>query len=266
MFNYSDKHILITGGAKGIGREIARQFLVAGGQVSLVDRDEAALQQTVLDLAQGDQQIKGFVADISDQQEVEDTIRQVEQQAPIDVVINNAGICPIKSFMEIDADTWQQTLDVNLSGTFYVCQAVARYMIPRKRGVILNMSSKNGLDAELGHAHYNASKAGVILLTKTIAIELAHLGIRANAICPGYIRTPLNYEVDSPEFVQQFAERYVPIERVGKVQEIAPIFLFLASEGATYINGQTFVLDGGQLAGQKPWPTLLKAMYPSAPK
>ena len=181
----------------------------------------------------------------------------VEQQQSIDILINNAGICPVVPFLELDLPTWQRTLDVNLTGSFLVAQEVARYMVKRRRGVILHMSSKNGLDAEFGHAHYNASKAGVILLTKTIAIELAHLGIRCNAVCPGYVRTPLNAEVDSDEFVATFAERYIPQNRVGQAAEIAPIFLFLASEGASYINGQTFVLDGGQLSGQKPWQELL---------
>lgn len=125
------------------------------------------------------------------------------------------------------------------------------------------MASKNGIYAELGHAHYNASKAGVILLTKTMAIELSHLGVRTNAVCPGYVRTPINIKVDSEEFVQNYAERYMPINRVGKVEEIAPIFLFLASDEASYINGQTFVLDGGQLSGQKPWDELLHGMIDS---
>lgn len=120
------------------------------------------------------------------------------------------------------------------------------------------MSSKNGLDGEFGHAHYNASKAGLVLLTKTIAIECAHLGIRANAICPGYIRSAINLEVDSDEFVAEFANRYIPLNRVGKVEEIAPLFLFLASDLSSWITGQTFVIDGGQLAGQKPWKELLE--------
>ncbi len=100
----------------------------------------------------------------------------------------------------------------------------------RKQGVVLNMSSKNGLDGEFGHAHYNASKAGLILLTKTIALELAHPGIRANAVCPGYTGTAMNVQVDNDEFVREFVDSYVPANRVGKVTDIAPLFLFLASD------------------------------------
>jgi 3-oxoacyl-[acyl-carrier protein] reductase len=125
-------------------------------------------------------------------------------------------------------------------------------MVTRKKGVIINMSSKNGLDGEYGYAHYNSSKGGIIMLTKTMALELADQGIRVNAVCPGYIQTPMSMEIDSPEFTRNFAERYIPMGRPGKVKEVAPMFLFLASDEASFITGQSFVIDGGQLAGQNP--------------
>jgi len=131
-------------------------------------------------------------------------------------------------------------------------------MARRQRGVVINMSSKNGLDAEFGYAHYNASKAGVILLTKTMAVELAHLNIRVNAVCPGYLVTPMSMEIDSPEFVCDFVDRYIPINRPGSVADVAPMFLFLASEESSFITGQVFVIDGGQLAGQKPGAHLIE--------
>jgi 3-oxoacyl-[acyl-carrier protein] reductase len=196
--------------------------------------------------------------DVANREQVDVAIDKIEKESPIDVLINNAGICLVTPFLKISSQEWQTTLDVNLTGVFNVSQSVCRYFVKRKKGVVINMSSKNGLDGELGHAHYNASKAGVIMLTKTIAIELAHLGIRANAVCPGYVRSPINTGVDTDEFVNTFADRYIPMNRVGNVEEIAPIFLFLASEEASYINGQTFIVDGGQLAGQKPWKDLLK--------
>jgi len=201
--------------------------------------------------------VNASVVDVSDQQQVTEAVEAAEQIAPIDVLVNNAGICEVTPFLNIEADEWQKTLDINLTGAFYVAQSVCRYMVQRRTGVVLNMSSKNGLDAELGHAHYNASKAGLILLTKTIAIELARFGVRANAVCPGYVRSPINNDVDSDEFVDEFADRYIPAGRVGTVADIAPVFLFLASDEAAYITGQTFVIDGGQLAGQKPWASLL---------
>ncbi len=122
------------------------------------------------------------------------------------------------------------------------------------------MSSKNGIDGEFGYSHYNASKAGVIMLTKTMALELAHLNIRVNAVCPGYIQTPLSEEIDSPEFVSNFVNQYIPVNRPGKAHEIAPLFLFLASDESSFITGQIFVADGGQLAGQKPGSALIEKM------
>jgi 3-oxoacyl-[acyl-carrier protein] reductase len=120
------------------------------------------------------------------------------------------------------------------------------------------MSSKNGLDGEFGYAHYNASKGGIIMLTKTMALELAHLGIRVNAVCPGYLQTPMSMEIDSPAFVRDFVDRYIPLGRPGKVDDIAPVFLFLAGEESSFITGQVFIADGGQLAGQKASEELLK--------
>lgn len=228
--------------------------------VSVFDCNAEALDQATEQWRANGYKASPLSVDVSVREQVMAAVDRVEQIAPVDVLVNNAGICQVTPFLSIEAEEWQKTIDINLTGAFYVAQCVCRYMAQRRRGVVLNMSSKNGLDAELGHAHYNASKAGLILLTKTIAIELAHLGVRANAVCPGYVRSPINREVDSDEFVEEFADRYIPTGRVGTVSDIAPLFLFLASDEAAYITGQTFVIDGGQLAGQKPWDALLKEL------
>ncbi len=268
---FTGKHVIVTGGAMSIGFEIASQFCREGAMVSIFDNNKEALDTAVSklrsdepssarDLPVRGSSVNSFHLDVSVQQEVVEAVDAAEAIAPIDILVNNAGICMVTPFLNIDAAEWHKTLDINLSGAFYTAQRACRHMMKRKKGVVLNMSSKNGLDGEFGHAHYNSSKAGLILLTKTIAIELAHLGIRANAVCPGYVRTAINYEVDSDEFVAEFADRYIPKNRVGKVTDIAPLFLFLASDEAEYITGQTFVIDGGQLAGQKPWKELLGEM------
>jgi 3-oxoacyl-[acyl-carrier protein] reductase len=140
---------------------------------------------------------------------------------------------------------------------FYVSQSVCRFMVKRQKGVVVNMSSKNGLDGEFGYAHYNASKGGVIMLTRTMALELAQFGIRVNAVCPGYIETPMSKAIDSTEFTAAFVDRYIPLSRPGTPAEIAPVFLFLASDESSFITGQIIVADGGQLAGQKAGPELL---------
>mgnify|MGYP006281624717 CR=1 FL=1 len=249
--DFSNKHVLVTGGASGIGFEIARQFGQAGAMLSIIDNNEKTLKNSTRVLQEWGCRVHSFVVDVSEQEAVTECIEKVESISPIDILVNNAGICLVTPFLELSREEWQRTLDVNLTGAFYVAQAVCRHMTSRKSGSVLNMSSKNGLDGEFGHAHYNATKAGLILLTKTMAIELAHLNINVNAICPGYIRGPLNFEVDSNEFVEEFARRYIPFNRTGLVTDVAPICLLLTHEMSRYITGQTFVIDGGQLAGQK---------------
>ncbi len=255
---FNGKHVLVTGGAMSIGFEIVRQFCAEGAMVSVFDYNKEALKRATDELRGKGFQANPYFVDVSVRSQVIEAVDVAEQLAPIDVLVNNAGICLVTPFLSIEPDEWNKTLDTNLTGAFHVAQSVCRCMARRKRGVVLNMSSKNGLDGEFGHAHYNASKAGLILLTKTIALELAHLGIRVNAICPGYTRTEMNLNVDTNEFVREFVDRYVPMNRGGKVTDIAPLFLFLASDEAAYITGQTFVIDGGQLAGQKPWDWLLQ--------
>jgi 3-oxoacyl-[acyl-carrier protein] reductase len=226
--------------------------------ITIFDYNEKALMLTAKELKESGFRVNTFLVDVSDQDAVIDCVAKTEKIAPVDILINNAGICPVTPFLNIERSEWQRVLDINLSGAFYVAQAVCRYMAKRKAGSVVNMSSKNGLDGEFGHSHYNSSKAGLVLLTKTMAIELAHLNINVNVVCPGYVRGPMNFEVDSDEFVREFADRYIPMNRVGKFEDISPIFLFLASDKAKFITGQTFVVDGGQLAGQKPWKDLLK--------
>jgi 3-oxoacyl-[acyl-carrier protein] reductase len=257
---FENKHVLITGGARGIGFEIAKQFADEGAILSLFDFNKTLLPESVKILRNSAEKVQGYAIDVSDQKSVEDAVNLVEKVQPIDVLINNAGIAFETPFLQITEKEWRQILDINLTGMFFVSQAVCKKMAQRKRGVVVNMSSKNGIDGEFGYSHYNASKAGVIMLTKTMALELAHLNIRVNAVCPGYIQTPLSEEIDSPEFVANFVNQYIPINRPGKAHEIAPLFLFLASDESSFITGQILIADGGQLAGQKPGPALIAKM------
>lgn len=256
------KHVLITGAARGIGFEIAMRFAREGAVLSLLDYHPENLKTSLQQLMAGGTEAYGYAIDVSAQNDVVETIRKADSIQPIDILINNAGIAFETPFLDITEKEWKEVIDINLTGMFFVAQAVCRHMAIRKKGVVVNMSSKNGLDAEFGYAHYNASKAGIIMLTKTMAIELAHLGIRVNAVCPGYLQTPMSMEIDSPEFVKNFVDRYIPLGRPGKVEDIAPLFLFLAADESSFITGQVFVADGGQLAGQKPGDDLLKKVNP----
>ena len=248
---FTDKHVIITGGARGIGFEIARQFAAEGAVLSLLDYNEENLVSVTKSLADNDTLVYSYPIDISNKQQVIDTIAKADAIKPIDVLINNAGIAAETPFLNIEAEEWNNIININLTGMFFVAQSVCRLMAKRGKGVVVNMGSKNGLDGEFGYAHYNASKGGVIMLTKTMALELTHLGIRVNAVCPGYIQTPMSMEIDPPEFTENFVKQYIPLNRPGKVEEIAPIFLFLASDESSFITGQTIIADGGQLAGQK---------------
>jgi 3-oxoacyl-[acyl-carrier protein] reductase len=248
---FSGKHVLITGAGRGIGLEVAQHFAHEGASLTLFDvnaenlqKAQAALQKITL--------VHISIVDISQKKQVTEAIEIAEKNAPIDILINNAGIAFESSFLTIEEDEWRKIIDINLTGMFFVAQAVCKKMVARNKGVVINMGSKNSLDGEAGYAHYNASKGGVVMLTKTMALELAQFGIRVNAICPGYIQTPMSIEIDSPEFVKKFVDRYIPMNRTGKVEDIAPAFLFLASEESSFMTGQVMIIDGGQLAGQKP--------------
>jgi 3-oxoacyl-[acyl-carrier protein] reductase len=251
------QHVLITGAARGIGLAIAHCFAREGATLSLFDNNQENLDRTVAALSSGGTQVQGYAVDISSFDAVRKAVEDADRREPISVLINNAGIAFETPFLQIEESEWRKIIDTNLTGMFFVAQCVCRLMAKRKKGVVVNMGSKNGLNGEFGYAHYNASKGGVIMLTKTMALELAHLGIRVNAVCPGYIETPMSKEIDPPEFVKAFTDRYIPLNRPGSPEEIAPIFLFLASEESAFITGEVIVADGGQLAGQKPGNDLL---------
>ncbi|HTE23786.1 SDR family NAD(P)-dependent oxidoreductase [Flavitalea sp.] len=248
---FTNQHVLITGAARGIGLEIARQFAAEGAVLSLFDVHKDNLAGTALGFKNEGTRVYTYCVDVADGKAVQSAVMQADLAQPIDILINNAGIASETPFLGIDEVEWRRILDINLTGMFNVAQAVCRLMAKRKKGVVVNMGSKNGLDGEFGYAHYNASKGGVIMLTKTMALELAHLGIRVNAVCPGYIQTPMSKEIDSPEFTENFVRQYIPMNRPGTVEEIAPVFLFLASHESSFITGQIIIADGGQLAGQK---------------
>jgi 3-oxoacyl-[acyl-carrier protein] reductase len=257
---FAGKHVLITGGARGIGFEIARHFAREGAILTLFDTHAGNLAKAAGQLREEGTQVQTYEVDVADRRRVTEAVDRAEAVAPIQVLINNAGIAQEKPFLEIEEEEWKRILDVNLTGMFFVAQAVCRRMASRRSGVVVNMGSKNGLDGEFGYAHYNASKGGVVMLTKTMALELAHLDIRVNAVCPGYIQTPMSMEIDSPEFTQQFVDRYIPLDRPGRVEDVAPAFLFLASDESRFMTGQVLILDGGQLAGQKPGTDLVGRM------
>jgi len=249
MRGLKGKNVLITGGSRGIGKATAQRFLEEEARVFICGLEADEVEQTVRELGPLGF-IRGLACDISREEDVQRLVSTAEESlGGIDILINNAGIAWSEPFLEIPPEHWDRTLAVNLRGMYLVGQAVAKQMVARgKGGAIVNMSSTNGLVGENLYAHYGASKGGVLMLTKTMAIELGKYGIRVNALCPGYIQTPLSASIDSPEFIAAYAREKIPLHRVGKVEEVAAAYAFLASEDASFIHGTELVIDGGQLS------------------
>jgi len=246
----SGKNAIITGGAGSIGSAVAERFLDEGANVLIVDTDDKAIESTVNRLKNRGKMIKGFRADVSDANSVRDAVNfaiKVFDGGQINILANIAGIGPFSKFTDISEKDWDRTIDVNLKGTFLMSQEVSRVMIKQGGGVIINMSSTNGILAEEGLAAYNASKAGVILLSKTMALELAKYKIRVNSVCPGFIRTKLQDEAGLPKEMIDNYIRKIPLGRFGTPLDVANLFVFLASDESAFITGTEIVIDGGQI-------------------
>jgi meso-butanediol dehydrogenase/(S,S)-butanediol dehydrogenase/diacetyl reductase len=245
MRGLKGKRVVITGGASGIGAATAARFLEEGSSVVIVDRDENACDR----IHQNVPGITGaFLADVADLAQVQHAFgNAILASGGLDVVINNAGISMRHKFLDITAEEWSRVLAVNLTGVFHVAQIAARYMFEHAGGVILNMASTNGIVGHPFYADYNASKAGVIELTRSMALELAPK-VRVNAVAPGYVLTPMQ-RVEYSAAMLEAVNRKIPLGRHAEPAEIAALFAFLASDDATYLTGQVYVIDGGETAG-----------------
>jgi meso-butanediol dehydrogenase/(S,S)-butanediol dehydrogenase/diacetyl reductase len=244
MRGLQDKWVLITGAGGGIGAATAARFLAEGARVVALDRNAESLSSLAHQLALSDV----VCADVSDPGDVARAFEQIDHRlGGPDILINNAGISLRHPFLDIEPGEWRQVIDVNLTGVFFVAQEAARRMLTGDGGVILNMGSTNGLRGYPYYADYNASKAGVIELTRSMALELAPR-VRVNAVCPGFILTPMQEAEYTLDMQRTFAAK-VPLNRLGRPEDVASLFAFLASEDAAFITGQCFVIDGGEIAG-----------------
>jgi meso-butanediol dehydrogenase / (S,S)-butanediol dehydrogenase / diacetyl reductase len=245
MRGLADKRVLVTGGAGGIGTATVARFLEEGARVVVLDYDNMALAR----IRREQPALRGTIqADVSDAGDVARAFEELDGVwGGLDVLINNAGISLRHRFMDILPQEWRQVMDVNLNGVFYVAQQAARRMLAGAGGVILNMGSTNGLMGYHYYADYNASKAGVIELTRSMALELGPT-VRVNAVCPGFILTPMQEVEYTLDMRRGFASK-LPLNKLGRPEDVAALFAFLASDDAGFITGQHFVIDGGELAG-----------------
>lgn len=243
-----NKVALVTGGSLGIGRAIAAKFATEGARVAITGRTEQDLHDAGSFIRSQGGVVMELVSDVRFKDQVEQMIDRVLQEwGALDIVVNNAGICELNRFLDIDEAEWDRHIDINLKGAFLVGQRAAQVMADRGAGgSIIHVSSVNGLAAEAMQAHYNASKGGMNLLSMSMAVELAPYGIRVNALCPGFIETRLTQAaIDTPDEITPYLKS-IPIGRVGQPEEVADAALFLASDESRYVTGHNLVVDGGQ--------------------
>jgi len=235
---------LITGGARGIGREIALLFAREGADVALFDVNPEQLTHTAGELRALGRRAEGVVVDVTDGKQVDDGVAKVlDKLGKIDILINNAGITKDGLLVRMDDAQWDRVLDINLKGTFLCTRAVAKSMMKQRRGRVVNIASIVGLIGNPGQANYAASKAGMIGFTKAVAKELASRGVTCNAIAPGFIKTEMTDAL--PEQAKQRLMEAIPMGTLGEPSDVARAALFLVGEASRYITGHVLVVDGG---------------------
>ena len=241
MFSLKGRVALVTGSAQGLGNTIARGLQAAGATVVLNDVNPQVLKAACEAMG-----VKGYVFDISNEPQVTEAVAQIEREVGgIDILINNAGIHRRNLLINMPVEDWRKVIDVNLSGAFIVGRAVARGMIERKYGKIINISSINAAMVRPNIGNYCAAKGGIVTLTKSMATEWGEYNINVNAIGPGYCLTELTKPLaEDPEF-DAWVKSEVPLRRWGRPEDMAGIAVMLASPAADYISGQTIYVDGG---------------------
>lgn len=252
MISLDGKKTLITGGSRGIGRAAAILFAKAGSDVAInyKNRKDAA-QEVKKEIENTGRECLLFQTDISNYVEVNKMIKElVDKWSQIDVLVNNAGIWTYGEIGNMDEKVWSKSMNINLDGVFYVCNAVVPLMKEKKRGWIINVSSTAALRGEAFHSHYAASKGAIVSFTKSLAVELAPFNIRVNSVAPGWVDTDMCAEVFSDSDFRKKVQDSIPLKRIATPEDIAGAILFLASDLAFHITGEVLNVNGGSVL----WP------------
>ncbi len=244
MKRLKHKICIVTGAAQGIGRATAVKFASEGATVIVCDLNKDSIHDVVLACEEAGGTAEGHKLNVTDREQVDAVVAQVlKKHGHIDVLVNNAGITKDARLVNMTPEQFDSVIDVNLRGVFHCAQAVVDTMVERRSGVILNASSVVGIYGNFGQTNYAASKFGVIGFTKTWSRELGPKGVRVNAVAPGFIETPILASM--PDKVIDMMREQVPLKRLGRPEEIAAVYAFLASDEASYVNGAVIEVSGG---------------------
>lgn len=241
---FQDKVVLVTGSTRGIGKAIAYTFAEKGAMTIILGRNAELAAQTRDELISKGFKASSFACDVTNFKNVQEIIDKIlDKYKRVDILVNNAGITKDNLLVRLSENDWDDVINVNLKGVFICSKVISKVMLKAKEGTIINISSIIGITGNIGQANYAASKAGVIGFTKSLALEIASRGITVNSIAPGYIETDMTAQLT--ENTRNKILNNIPLGRFGTTKDVANVCLFLASDEAKYITGQTIVVDGG---------------------
>lgn len=247
------KVVIVTGARRGMGRSHALTLARAGAKVVICDISLEDCQKVVEEIKKFGGEAMAVKCNVTQKKDIDEAVKKtITKWGKIDILVNNAGICDFKPFLEMTEEDWDKTIDINLKGYFLVAQAVAKEMVKRKFGSIINIASIAMGQTGVGFpalVHYCASKGGIVAITEAMALELAPYNIRVNAVSPGVIETPMIDPLKTDSKTIEGVLARVPMRRVGKPEEVSNLVLFLASDASSYMTGSDVVIDGGWLSG-----------------
>lgn len=246
LFNLTNKIALVTGGSRGIGKQIVKTYAAQGATVIIASRNINDCQKVAEEVIQAGGNAMAISCDMANLEDIANMYKQIEDEfGKLDILVNNAGVSITKPSIEVTKEDWNTMFDINIRGVFFSCQEAAKIMIKQQKGKIINVSSIGGIKTFKRIAPYGASKAAVIHLTKSLASEWARYGIIVNGIAPGLISTDINTEEVSDEKLLQKMLKMIPLRHLGQPSDIATMALYLGSDASNFLTGQTISIDGG---------------------